>query len=552
MARDPSGKVGREKAALQIGAVGRKMTAIEETRACLSVAAPRAVLAAASLRHAAAAAMRRRRRRAPRRRCRTGRRPSPRRPTVNVAENAAARSTPRPPPTRTATRSPSRCGRRRPGPVPDHAPPAHCRSRPPPDFENPTDADGNNVYLVQLGGQRRHDQRGPRPLRSPSPMPDPTASASPRRHRLRPAAVPGRACPTASGRVFVVEQGGRIRILNPASGAIAATPFLDISRRDFDRRRARPARLRDRARFRRDRHLLRLSHQPRRRHRDAPLPHLRRQSRPGRSRPPPTSSSPSRIPASAIIMAAGSASGRTNLLYIGVGRRRRRRRPARQWPEHATRCSARCCGSIPRATASPPIRCATMRFPRAIRSRGGGGRPEIWALGLRNPFRNSFDFATGNLFIGDVGQNAVEEIDLMRPDRRRRQFRLGVPRGHARVQGGGPASPGPAGDRICAWRRAAAGQFGDRRLCLSRAGRIAARPIYLRRFRQRQYLVGAGRPARARHDPAELGLHPAHATASRPMPARSAISPASGSTRRAISTSSIMTARSSGSRRPEA
>jgi hypothetical protein len=45
---------------------------------------------------------------------------------------------------------------------------------------------------------------------------------------------------------------------------------------------------------------------------------------------------------------------------------------------------------------------------------GGGGAPEVWALGLRNPFRNSFDPATGNLWIGDVGQNAVEEIDLMR------------------------------------------------------------------------------------------------------------------------------------------
>ena len=38
-------------------------------------------------------------------------------------------------------------------------------------------------------------------------------------------------------------------------------------------------------------------------------------------------------------------------------------------------------------------------------------RQEIWAYGLRNPFRNSFDRSLGTFFIGDVGQSAREEID---------------------------------------------------------------------------------------------------------------------------------------------
>jgi len=42
----------------------------------------------------------------------------------------------------------------------------------------------------------------------------------------------------------------------------------------------------------------------------------------------------------------------------------------------------------------------------------GGGAPQVWSLGLRNPWRFSFDRQTGDLYIGDVGESAREEIDV--------------------------------------------------------------------------------------------------------------------------------------------
>lgn len=61
----------------------------------------------------------------------------------------------------------------------------------------------------------------------------------------------------------------------------------------------------------------------------------------------------------------------------------------------------------------------------------GGGAPEIFAFGLRNPFRSSVDRDTGDIYLGDVGQGAIEEIDL-------------VPAGVAGLNFGWPAREGTA------------------------------------------------------------------------------------------------------------
>lgn len=59
----------------------------------------------------------------------------------------------------------------------------------------------------------------------------------------------------------------------------------------------------------------------------------------------------------------------------------------------------------------------------------GGGRPEIWAVGLRNPWRFAFDIREGNLYIADVGQDHAEEVNIVPMNR------AGVNYGWNRVEG---------------------------------------------------------------------------------------------------------------------
>jgi glucose/arabinose dehydrogenase len=67
-----------------------------------------------------------------------------------------------------------------------------------------------------------------------------------------------------------------------------------------------------------------------------------------------------------------------------------------------------------------------------------GARPEIWAYGLRNPFRFSFDRATGGLWIGDVGQDTIEEVDFAPADATGRNAGKGLNFGWDRLEGDDP------------------------------------------------------------------------------------------------------------------
>lgn len=103
------------------------------------------------------------------------------------------------------------------------------------------------------------------------------------------------------------------------------------------------------------------------------------------------------------------AFGPDDLLYIGLGD------GGGANDEHGARGNAQDLSSLlgkilridPRPASGRPY-----RIPRSNPFvRRSGARGEIYAYGLRNPWRFSFDAVTGDLTIGDVGQNAVEEID---------------------------------------------------------------------------------------------------------------------------------------------
>lgn len=202
-----------------------------------------------------------------------------------------------------------------------------------------------------------------------------------------------------SGRLFVVEQGGTIRIV--AGDQVARRPFLDLADR-LDESGG-------------ERGLLGLAFAP-----DYPesgrffVAHTARgpSVRITRYR---VSADPDRAdPASAatVLDMADPASnhnggmiafGPDGYLWAGTGDGGRAGDP---WD------NARDPGSL----LGKMLRLDLAREPYAIPVDNpyarGGGRPEVWALGLRNPWRFSFDRATGDLWIGDVGQNAWEEINV--------------------------------------------------------------------------------------------------------------------------------------------
>jgi glucose/arabinose dehydrogenase len=206
-----------------------------------------------------------------------------------------------------------------------------------------------------------------------------------------------------SGRVFVVEQGGRVRVIK--NGSVLSSPFLDISARISSGG---------------ERGLLGLAF---------PYDYARRGYFYVDYTNPAGDTVISRFRRSASNADAADASseqviltiaqpfanhnggqlafGRDGFLYVGMGDGGDAGDPGNR-----AQNPAQLLGKILRIdveTGRPYTYTVPASNPFVSRA---GFRPEIWALGVRNPWRFSFDRLTADLFVADVGQGAFEEIDF--------------------------------------------------------------------------------------------------------------------------------------------
>lgn len=279
--------------------------------------------------------------------------------------------------------------------------------RAPPDFEAPADANRDNVYEVTLAVS---DGRTSTTQAVRITVTDAAGGSFAVRRVGTGFAAPVflTAMPDGSGRVLVVERAGRIRVLDPATGAIAATPFLDIVGQvstDGERGLLAVALAPDYMTSGRAYVFLTAL--------DGRI-EIRRYSSSAATRGQLDGGSGDLLLAIAHPRSTHNGGwlgfGADGLLYIATGDGGGANDPDFNGQNRATLL-----GKILRIDLArddfPSDPARDYAIPATNPFAAGGGAGEVWLYGLRNPFRNSFDRATGELWIGDVGQGAIEEID---------------------------------------------------------------------------------------------------------------------------------------------
>ena len=322
----------------------------------------------------------------------------------------------------------------------------------PPDFEAPADNDRNNVYLVELSVS---DGKASATLALAVTVTD-VAETGYRVRRVSASLnqpVFLAPIPDGSGRVFVVELGGRIRILDPATGAVVATPFLDISAQVSNSG---------------ERGLLGFATAP-----DFGTTgtfyifvtgtdgrlEIRRYRTYANDRDradPATASLVIGIPHSDSYHNGGWIGfDPDGLLYMATGDNGDN---GLDNPQDKDSLLGKILRIDPARDDFPADLERNYGIPAGNPFAAGGGAPEVLALGLRNPFRNSIDPVTGNLWIGDVGQDEVEEINLLRPSDAGANFGWPIMEGTLPYRGGSTAGLTPP---VAEYRHGSGDRQGD-------------------------------------------------------------------------------------------
>jgi glucose/arabinose dehydrogenase len=205
-----------------------------------------------------------------------------------------------------------------------------------------------------------------------------------------------------TGRLFIVEQTGRIKIYK--DGAVLATPFLSIGSQVSDGYEQGLLGLAFHPKFKTNRKLyVNFT--------DNNGDTVVREYKASSSNPNVVATSTART----IIKIAQPydnhngghlAFGPDGYLYIGMGDGGSAGDPGNRAQNKDVLL-----GKLLRLNVNGSSSAHNYLFPSGNPYIGVAGRNEIWQIGLRNPYRFSFDRANGNLWIGDVGQGSWEEID---------------------------------------------------------------------------------------------------------------------------------------------
>lgn len=256
---------------------------------------------------------------------------------------------------------------------------------------------------------------GSNPLPSPLQPPSTAVTLQPITMRLSaPVFLTAPASDTT--RLFIVEQGGAIKVFDVATGALLSTPFLNLS---------------DSISSGGERGLLGMAFDPGYQSNgrfyvyytdangDLVIARYLASSATANVADPSSSVILRRIAHPTFSNHNGGmlAFGPDGCLYAGPGDG-----GGGGDPNNNAQNTASLLGKILRLDPSTGNACTNgIANPFAI----AGGAPEVWSVGLRNPWRFSFDRQTGDLYIGDVGQNSREEVNVSLAPQAGRQANYG-------------------------------------------------------------------------------------------------------------------------------